>query len=212
MGASDQLISFLSSYTGLIEHQLSCVKETLDAAIGGVVEGVNKISEATRDNRQKMEAILEEAYVHPDGETLASIYSIQDLATSIFEKAERGEGTVSDVGNEVSLECSDSSIELLSSKFGRKFAAFIGGLDENIKENLFKITGHLSADDIMAQRIEHITMKLNALQSSINYLLLDYEARGSEDEINRLIVGLKTYAKNLYTMEEEKLEFDRFFP
>jgi hypothetical protein len=84
-------------------------------------------------------------------------------------------------------------------------------LDSELENLLLSMMGQLSRDDIIKQRIDHVRMSMQALQSQLTYILADYEKRCGETEVNNLINDSKAFALRIYTMEEERrLHFSVF--
>lgn len=101
-----------------------------------------------------------------------------------------------------------AGIEEISKKFvtGSKEGHDSGAqsLDSDLETLLLSMMGQLSRDDIIKQRIEHVRMSMQALQSHLTYILGDYESRCTDGEVTRFVQDLKTITLRIYTMEDEK--------
>lgn len=213
--SSDELIEFISKFTRLLEKQLVEIRTVLGQTVENVIGGIGKISDITESEKKTADKLMEDTYVNPDMETKQLVNGVQEVVSNIFDKAtskvEKGED-LSDVTDKNISKKDKEFLERNLELFSRKFKVNIDRLDNNIKEILFELVGALSSDDVIAQRMEHVAIGLYALQSAINYILVDYDKHSSADEIHKMTKQLKEYVFSKYTMEEEKGEFYYIFP
>lgn len=194
----ESLIAFLGSYSLLLEQHLVGVRVLMSGAVEQVMAGISQISELTEAARKSVEAELESVYLNPDGETQALLQSVQDAAAQVIA----GGAAASVVAAGTKMPNNNQT----SGRFGKKIDS-LQTLDDKVSELLLTIIGSVSADDVIAQRIEHICNSLNAMQIGLANMLLDFENKLNISEISKFKTDLKRYTRLQYTMEEEHQEF-----
>ncbi len=211
--SSTQLISFLQHFTKLTEEQLLSVRETMVSAVETVMKGVEGISQATEDKREQAEKVLESTFVNPDAETEVLIQDLQKVVDDLFEKS----ASQIDQGSPSKPILSFEPEVLVRNRINRLNGKFEGDmksleqLDQQLGSLLFGIIGTLSAEDVIAQKIDHVTMSLRALQTGLSYLLIDYEHRCRPADIERVTDDIKDLTFRQYTTEDEKVRFRSHF-
>ena len=207
--ASREIISFVKEFTDLMEKHLDSVRDVMLETVDGVMANINNISKATSEKKRQANEVLMNTYTNPDSEARTTMDSVQDEVSRVFEDAQQGSVPAAPEG---------AQNDDLSNKLRRSAGLFskhmeaLETLDEELQEVLLSMMGALSRDDIVAQRIEHIGNALNALQTSLSYLLVDYDHRCKPEEVDRFKRDLKNYVFASYTMEEEKRSFREIWP
>jgi len=84
-------------------------------------------------------------------------------------------------------------------------------LNDDLKNVVFGIIGALSSEDVIAQKLQHVTMSLKALQTGLNYILIDFDKRCQRDELEKVVSGIKNFTLKQYTTEEERKQFAEIF-
>lgn len=207
--SSTFLISFLQSYTKLVEQQLLSVRETMTATVETVMEGVENISQATQDKKVQAEKALESTFVNPDVETEVLMQDMQKVVDELFDESSQKLKMGEDLSTLLSTEPEvivRNRFNRLSGKFQAEMSS-LGQFDEQLGNLVFGIIGTLSAEDVIAQKLDHVVMSLNALQTGLNYILIDYERRCTQVELQRVVDDIKDLTFRQYTTEDEK---DRF--
>ena len=89
----------------------------------------------------------------------------------------------------------------------------LSNLDESVRGFLFAIMGGLSMDDVVRQRLEHVSAALVAQQAGINQLIAKYNAgeKVTEAFIEEIQLQMLKVMFKAYTMEDEKIVFKRVF-
>ena len=131
---------------------------------------------------------------------------VQDEVTRIFEAANaqvvNEKDVVSTAGNEQLADKLRRNAGLFS-----KHMEALGTLDDDLQEMLMTMMGMLSRDDVIAQRIEHVAQGLQAMQMGLAYILVDFETRCREADVDKLAADMKQFTLRSYTMEEERKLF-----
>lgn len=210
---SAYLISFLSSYTELVEKELQSIREDVVNTVEAVMSGIEGISEKTEQKRREVEQALESTYLRPDVETEILIQDMQKIADDVFEKvsAEVESGGTAEA---VSSSASEVILRNRINRFSSKLASSQGRLsqvDDDMSNLVFGIIGSLSTEDVIVQRLEHVVLSLQSLQTGLSYILIDYDQRCKMEELSRVIKDIKTFTFRQFTTEEEKRLFRAIF-
>ena len=182
-----ELIGFLSQYSTLLDQQILTVRNTLLATVEQAMSGVMALNEAADHKLKKADEVL-----------------VKDQAAGFVSKSAKDlDATFKDPSAKVK-----NINETLSSHM-----AGLGNLDENVRSFLFAIMGGLSIDDVVRQRLEHVSTALVALQAGIQKVITRYKSGETVTdaflgEIQTEMLGLMFKA---YTMEDEKVIFKKIF-
>lgn len=222
--ASRGLVAFIRAFTDLQEKHLEGIHQTMRETVDGVMRDINAISESTRKKKEEANAVLEKTYTNPDEEVLQAMNEVQEEVDRVIsdanETSEEARGVRRVRADQKGQEAQEISSEGddLRNKLRRNSGLFskhmqsLATLDNEVQDLLFSMMGQLSRDDVISQRIEHVMMSLQALQTSLTYLLTDYETRCSQVEIAKFSKELREYAMRIYTMQEERKAHYAVFP
>ncbi len=217
--ASRLFISFISSYTTLMEAHITSVRKILEETVGQIMQSVNDISDRTQKKREEADQALFQVYTTPDGEEAAAVQDVQDSVDAIFASASMSEREREEDAklNQRSHESNGEEAAILESKMRRVAGKFskhmeaLSTLDESLKQELFLVMGALSNDDVIGQRLEHVCKGIHALNVAISHVLEDFPERCVEDELGVIQNDLLAYIFKIYTSEEEKRLHHHFF-
>ncbi len=85
------------------------------------------------------------------------------------------------------------------------------GMSGDTREMLFSMMGALSADDVITQRLRHVSASIQALKVGLSYVLVDFETRFSTKEVTRLKKDLLRVTYTHYSTNEERKLFEQMF-
>ena len=209
--ATRSLVTFIRNFTDVLEQNLQAIHVTMREAVEGVMQGISEISDKTAEKKRAANEVLVSTYTNPDAETKASMDSVQDEVERVMAMA--AAGNYADAAAPAAKEDDELRMKLRRSAglFSKHMEA-LETLDGDLSGLLLEMMGKLSSDDVVSQRIQHVMQSLNALQTSLTYILTDFETRCRDGEVERFITDLKSFALRSYTMEEEKELFYRAFP
>lgn len=211
---NNYLVGFLGQFAGMMEKQLMEVRRIMNATVEEVMDGVNTISKESQDTKKIAEQKLESTYLTPDAETQVLVDDLQKMVSELFDKAKEHVDKGIDLST---LEGAEPEI-LLQNRLNRFDGKFMGHmnklnqLDDSLKNLLLGIMGALSTEDVIAQRLDHIIMALKVLQTGLSYVLIDYNSRSNLKELEKVTADIKSYTYKQFTTEEEKLDFQLYFP
>ncbi|RZA11316.1 MAG: hypothetical protein EOP10_33270 [Proteobacteria bacterium] len=207
------LVGFLSKFTLLIEHELLSIRQSVVGTVEAVMQGIETISIEAEKNKLDAEQILEFTYLHPDPETEILLDDIQKLADEVIDSVYRQVEDGSSTGSVTSTK-SEVLVQNRLNRFSSKLDESKGRLakfDDKISSTVFSIVGALSAEDLIAQRLEHTILSLKSLQTGLSFILIDYEERCRSEEIQNVVKSILDYTYRQYTTEEEKDRFTAIF-
>ncbi len=218
--ASEFLVNFLSKFTLLIERELLAIRQNVVTTVEAVMSGIEEISNTVEKNKEDADQILEFTYLRPDPETEILIEDVQKFADELIDGAYRelhgsGQAENRDLGPEmVTSSTPEMVIRNRLNRFNVKVDDALGrldNLDNLLSQQVLGIVGALSSEDLIAQRLEHTILSLKSLQTGLSFLLIDYEERCREDEVERVTKSILTFTFRQYTTEEEKNRFREVF-
>jgi len=210
--ATRDLILFVRNYTDMLEKQLLESRSLMQEAVDGVMQSIQAISDKTATKKKQANQVIVNTYTNPDAETRATMDSVQDEVNKVLEEAMSG-GAPAAVSSTAKRDSDDLRNKLRRSAgiFSKHMEA-LETLDTELQDVLLHMMGMLSRDDVIAQRIEHVTGAMQAMQMSLSYMLVDFETRCSKDGVERFAKDLKQFVLRSYTMEEERRVHWAVFP
>ncbi|MBC7660401.1 MAG: hypothetical protein H7249_11935 [Chitinophagaceae bacterium] len=212
--ASAFLVGFLSKFTMLIEQELLSIRQNVVNTVEAVMGGIESISDDIGKNRLDADQILEFTYLTPDVETEILLEDIQrvadELIESVYRQVEGGSASSGSVTTSKSEAVVQNRLNRLSSKVDQS-KGLLTTLDSSLNSKVLTIVGALSSEDLIAQRLEHTILSLKSLQTGLSFVLIDYEERCREEEIERVVKSILAYTFRQYTTEEEKVRFHQIF-
>lgn len=211
--ATRDLILFVRSYTDLLEKQLEDSRALMREAVDGVMNSIQAISDKTALKKRQANAVIVNTYTNPDAETKATMDSVQDEVNKVLEEAMNGGGAAASVAAKPARDTDELRNKLRRSAgiFSKHMEA-LETLDTELQDVLLHMMGMLSRDDVIAQRIEHVTLAMQAMQMSLSYMLVDFETRCNKEGVECLTRDLKSFIMRSYTMEEERRVHFAVFP
>lgn len=210
--ATEHLVQFISHFTGLLERQLEVIQRIMQQATENVMQGAVNIHTLASATKANVESLMLKTMIEPDADTSSMIDDLQNAVTDVFEAASK---KISEGGDAYEVETS------LATKLAQQLANVDTSLlpqesmkeiAQNVQNMIVEMIGTLSAEDVMVQRLDHVVLALKGLETTLNYVLLDYHQRGTPDHLRLLMADLKKYTFKQYTCEEEKEEYFEFFP
>ena len=211
-------MTFIRSYTEVLGHNLQAIQATMRETAEGVMQGINEISNKTAEKKQAAHQVLVNTYTNPDAETKASMDSVQDEVNRVLELAAAGAYDAAATPATASPPEAPAADDELRNTLRRSAGFFskrmeaLETLDGDLLGLLLQMMGQLSRDDVVAQRIEHVQLSLDALQTTLAHVLTDFETRCRGGEVDRLVAELKSFTLRSYTTEDEKELFYQVFP
>ena len=188
-----EFMEFLSSYSKLLSAQLIDLHREMETAVLDVMNQVESISKFS----ESQALIANQVLTSTNGE-------IKNVDVRKMIRAELSQVD----GKKVQDHLSQSLVSA-----GNRLKAEMALLDHvetNIKDSIFKIMGHMSNDDVVRQRLEHIGQALEAMQSTISELY----SQGSELTTESVVEANKRLSEKVlksFTMEEERVQFKKIF-
>jgi len=211
--ATRNLVTFMRAYTDLLEKSLVNIQGSMRDTVEGVMKGINDISNKTAAKKREANEVLVTTYTNPDADAVKAMDSAQDEVNQIMNMAAAGAPAVPPAPQFTAVDgnAGGDTLRRSSGLFSKHMEA-METLDGDLQGMLMTMMGALSQDDVISQKIEHVTAALNALQTSLTYLLTDFSGRCNEEGVERFAKDLKAVVFRSYTMEDEKKIFYSVFP
>ncbi len=211
--ASKKVVEFISKYTELMEQQLQGVRGAMQATVEEVMKNIHEISNKAEKKRDEANAILAKTYLEPDQETTHLVNNIQSSVDSVFKVLEQKNSKGLDPFKEVVVSDNadqEKNMMRMGGKFSKHMEA-MSTMENELKDVLFNMMGALSTDDVVGQRLEHISLAIHALRVGLSYLLINFHERLTVADVDQFMSDLLAYTYKQYTMETEKELFKKTF-
>jgi hypothetical protein len=212
------LIEFIQSYCQVLEGQLAAVSSQINDTVAQLLKDVEEISANTANEKQFAEKVLDQTYLAPDADTQQFVYSAQAEVDSILEELSGGATDKISTNatqppafkQEKTIPGNGDSVSRLAGQFS-KHMEVLSTMDSAMQNILFEIVGVLSRDDVICQRLLHVTDVTRATCVALSYVMTDMSGRFDLHNILKLRDDLLSYAWRRYTMESEKEVFKNSF-
>lgn len=212
--AAKSLLDFMQSFSELCEKQLSSIHGSLAEVVADIMNSVTLISNSSESWRQKADSIL----VRMENLSKSADTNFQQDVTQFIgasgKEVEAKEKKVIAVKDQLSPE---GRQEILANQLRRAGGMFskqmeaVSGLENDVKSVLVSIMGALSMDDVIAARLDHLVIALNAFNLGLSKILENYESSMSPIVIQEFRGVVLTQVYRSYTTEEEKEVFHKVF-
>ncbi len=210
--ATQNLVQFIRCFTGLLERQLEVIQGMMQQATENVMKGAMNIHSLATTTKENAESLMLKTFIEPDASTSTMINDLQSAVTDVFEAATQklSEGrNINELETPLAEKLAKQLTNVDTSLLPQEK---MNEISQNVQNMIVEIMATLSAEDVMVQRIDHVVQALKGLETTLNYILLDYRLRGSQEHLSLLTQDLKAFTFRQYTSEEEKVEFLEFFP
>jgi hypothetical protein len=182
-----ELIGFLSQYSSLLDQQIVAVRDSLLSTVEQTMTGVMSLSAAADQKLQKAVEVLVR-----DQKSVFVAKSAKDLDASLHNPPDK----IKDINEALSAHM-----------------AGLSHLDDNVRSFLFAIMGSLSIDDVVRQRLEHVSAALAALQTGMQQIINRHQS--GEKVTDAFLDGIQSdllrSMQKVYTMEDEKIIYRQVF-
>lgn len=208
----EELVEFLSKYCELIEGQLSTVSSSLATTVEQVMEGVAEMSSNSLKAQKTVERALEETYLSPNPDFQLVFNDIDASTSRLLSEVQSPILPVNDNEHEYIGKEDDllRRIKACDETFSRNMYE-LKELDNELKAIMLGIVGALSAEDVIAQKLNHIIMALKVLQIGLSYTLIDFASRSTKPEIRKMISDVQKYTLEQFVSQDEKNQYYQIF-
>lgn len=208
----EELVEFLSKYCELIERQLSTVSCSLATTVEQVMEGVANMNSNTLKAQKTVERALEETYLSPNTESQLVFNHIDASTSRLLSELEspivsKDDHDCRTVGREDDLL---RRVKACDDTFSKNMLE-LKELDDDLRVIMLGIVGALSAEDVIAQKLNHIIMALKVLQIGLSYTLIDFDSRSTKQEIRKMILDVQKYTLQQFVSQDEKNQYYQIF-
>ena len=185
--ASTDLMAFMCDFSLLLDQHIVMVRNILLTTVDHAMAGVAAIN-AAADSKLKM---ADEVLV------------MGQSAAFVSKSAKDIDGTFSDPAAKVKLVNETLSTHMTG----------LSNLNDAVRGFLFAIMGGLSMDDVVRQRMEHLTVSLAAMRDGVQKVIDEYSATAKVSDEFILSVQHEMLVKMFksFTMEDEKKVFNKVF-
>jgi len=195
--AAKILVTFLGKYIGLLDKQIEEIRQNISDTTNTLMKNVCELDIIGEDGKKLANAMLIKRDPYQDN-------SPQFQGDDRFFQ------------NTFSEDLEESQQEKVShfkttENFKNKMQE-LNSLDEKLKNIIFSLVGFLSNDDVVRQRLSHVSEAMILIQSGLSNVLLEFENKFNNHEIDNFIKTSFQLMYKQYTMEEEKDCFQEALP
>jgi hypothetical protein len=208
LDASYKIIVLLQQYCEVLARQTEASQKQMDSSTFEVMNAIYSLSQDSEKRKNEAEKLLEETYLAPTGNASELFSSVQSSTDDIFEQATLA---ITDTKQNLT-QVEDKSVDMrrLAGKFSKNMES-LSTFDESIKSILLSMTGVLSNNDVISQKLEHIVMAIRAMHVGLANILVDIDDRLTEKTVKDFNELLLSYTYRTYTMESERDLYKTFF-
>ncbi len=185
--AATELLGFMSDFSRLVDCHVGTVRKILLDTVDATMASVMDINAATDFKLKKAEEILIKG----------------ENSTYVSKSAKEIDKNFADPTAKVRHVSESLSAHM----------AGLSTLDESVRACLFSIMGGLGVDDVVRQRLEHVSTAMIALQDGVKGIM-HFNANGatfSEKDIQAIRTEMLSKMYKAFTMEDEKKVFSSVF-
>lgn len=190
--AERELVGFLQTYCALMAAHIASIRGLMASTTETVMNSVMAISDARESKKKLADTVLVK---RRDGEGITKTFQGDD-ATFRNETV----GT--------------SHSESLPLTAAQKLKQYIGGMDDldaSMQDILFRIVGATSTDDVVGQRLDHVSHALRNLEVGLTRMLDPDGRLLQESQMIKLFEEILRVTRKSYTMVEEHQVLDEAF-
>ncbi|MBP9708222.1 MAG: hypothetical protein KBD78_11295, partial [Oligoflexales bacterium] len=211
VGASKDLISFFRQYAQLVELQIQSVHGGMTSAVNKIMECIDQISQMSQKNKELAEKTMLEAHLEPDDKSKKAMQAAQAAIDDILNMVENpGLSDLEISKDNLSNSIDHANTRRRSGRFSKSVEALSGVAGDYVK-TLKQIMGILSAEDVIVQRIKHVSIAMSAIEKELAYFDRDFETKFNNSNIEKFSEKIKTTTMKQFTQSEEQFIFDKTF-
>ncbi|MFK7873965.1 MAG: hypothetical protein AB8C84_12500 [Oligoflexales bacterium] len=184
----------LSRYASVAVKQLAGIQSHMTSLCDEVMVGVKGIHEK-HGQKEKLASSLQ---VKDEG----GGFSDQDAA-KVIEKEKASEQELQATMNQFSDEAKDAGVQFKMHMNG------LHDLSSGLQDALMKMVGAMSMDDVLGQRLEHISDSIVLLR---DYVQKMSECSDKEKVFEDATLSMRSQVFRSYTTEDEKQVYRQVFP
>jgi uncharacterized protein YoxC len=185
--AAAELLEFMAQFSQLVDLHVGTVRKILLDTVDATMASVMAINAATDFKLMKAEEVLLK-----DKDASYVSKRAKDIDTNFTDPTEK--------------------VRHVSSALSAHMAG-LTTLDESVRACLFSIMGGLGVDDVVRQRLEHVSTAMQALQEGVKGIMKHNEngATFSEKDFQSIRQEMLSKMFKAFTMEDEKKVFSGVF-
>lgn len=198
----------MRNYAEVLSLQVKDSRNQIKQAIEAVTNEIKSLVSISEIQSDMTNNSIVDWYINADKSKDKIVENAQKSVTQIFESASRDAGITKDIKvKKLDFELTQQDISNV-----REVAAFskniesIARTDDQIKEHIMTIIGHLSVEDVVSQRLTHVEMTLTKIMSIIDDHISD-DDQNYVPSICAEMSHLGDYMYKIYKSEEEKKVF-----
>lgn len=191
------MVDFVRDFIYLAEQQLLSIRKMMESIVGEIMTSVHAISSKADDKIGTASHVL-----------------VKDPGTDRFKNASADEADEHVTANESSESKGRASLEAKLMRSGGIFSKHmevLGTMETEVQEVLIKVVGSVSMDDVMAQRLSHVTQSIKILRRGLSKVMKDNQNFRTQENVKRFRNEILTEVYLSYTAEEEKKIFHKIF-
>ena len=199
---------FSKKFSDVLILQLSEIRAEMEQAVKELMSSINDLSQETSSSAKAATENLENIYLDPDENSQELLTAIQSSVDDVVESFSK------DSGGHASNEDKSAAIDNLLRRFGGRFSKHmeaVSQIDSDVGGIIYDMVSHLSIDDLLRQKIEHVSFGIVELQKGLADILVNFEDNFNSSAIENMKENILQKLYNSYAAEDEKEIFKKHF-
>ena len=208
---SKTVAEFSFLYSKVLILHLKNVRAEMEESVKELMQGVNVLTSETSTKAKEAEELLEKEYLQPDENSQALFQAIQNSVDAVLEEALKSNSIVETTDkNNNQPKVFNKLLRRFGTKFSKHMEA-LSTLDSEIGDIVYEMIAHLSIDDLIRQKLEHVSDAITGLHEGLANILDNFEEKFTAEEVKMMQKDLTNKLYVSYTAEEEKEIFKKYF-
>ena len=206
--SSKEMAIFSKKFSDVLILQLSEIRAEMEQAVKELMSSINDLSQETSSSAKAATENLENIYLDPDENSQELLTAIQSSVDDVLESFSK------DSGGHASNEGKSAAIDNLLRRFGGRFSKHmeaVSQIDSDVGGIIYDMVSHLSIDDLLRQKIEHVSFGIVELQKGLADILVNFEDNFNSSAIENMKENILQKLYNSYAAEDEKEIFKKHF-
>ena len=183
------LVDFVRDFTSLSEQQLIAIRKRMEQTVEDIMQSVHQLSSKADSRVEQASSVLK-----------------KDEETDGF-KTEKVDSSSAGDKDKANLE---DMLRRSGGVFSKHMEA-LSSIDGDVNDVIGKVIGAVSMDDVMAQRLAHVTDSINLFRRGLAKVVTNFGDFNTQKKVKALRNEILTEVYRSYTAEEEKVIFHKIF-
>lgn len=199
-------VEFIAQYVAMIEGQVAGIKQEMAQIVDEVMDSVSGISNAQDQKKKMAESILMKFQdVNQTAQEDQAVAKDQFQEVSAATQSKKEQAMVSTQDESMKRKIT-SNIRHAGGQLKAHMKS-LESLDSEMKNLIFTMVGAMSADDVVGQRLDHVSHGLKLLRDGLIKAIENFDETFQPLPIQELGKEINSKLYKSYTMGDERKAF-----